>query len=120
MFVDNAENPHTAVIIAIPQLFFGGRADNEGFNAQMKIMLYKTLVLKFNEKNFREIDCYISNRGWEEAVKYILEDPYLYNRYFYEINELKLKNWRELVPEGYSIEPVDLTLLGKDYLKNYE
>ena len=50
VFVDNAEYPHTAVIIAIPQLFFGGRADNEGFDALLKKMLYKTLVLKFNEK----------------------------------------------------------------------
>ncbi len=57
---------------------------------------------------------------WEEGVKSVLKDPYPYNRYYYEIKEMKLKNWRELIPEGFSIEPVDLTLMEKDYLKNYD
>ncbi|MFW9820718.1 MAG: GNAT family N-acetyltransferase [Candidatus Thorarchaeota archaeon] len=119
VFVDNIDNPHTAIIIAIPQLFFGGRADNKEFNRELKKILYETLLLEFKEKDFMEIDCYFSNRAWEEEVNYILKDPYLYNRYYYEINELKLKNWRELVPEDYNIEPIDLSLLSKDYLKNY-
>lgn len=120
VFVDDINHPQTAVILVIPKLFFGGRADNKEFNNDLKKILYENLTLEFREKKFLEIDCYISNSGWEEGVKFILKDPYLYNRYYYEINELKLKNWREHIPEGYSIEPVDLTLLGKDYLKNYD
>ncbi|UCC18650.1 MAG: GNAT family N-acetyltransferase [Promethearchaeota archaeon] len=120
VFVDNINHPQTAVIVVIPKLFLGGRADNKEFNKELKKILYKKHILEFGEKKFREIDCYISNSGWEEGVKFILEDPYLYNRYYYEINEVKLKNWRELIPEGYSVEPVDLTVIGKDYLKNYD
>ncbi|MFW9827247.1 MAG: GNAT family N-acetyltransferase [Candidatus Thorarchaeota archaeon] len=120
VFVDDINHPQTAVILVIPKLFFGGRADNQEFNNELRKILYKNLKLKFKEKNFLEIDCYISNSDWEEGIKFVLKDPYLYNRYYYEINELKLKNWRELIPEGYSIEPVDLTLIGKDYLKNYD
>jgi len=120
VFVDDTKNPQTAVIIVIPRLFFGGRADNEEFNKELRKILYEDLVLKFKEKEFLEIDCYISNSGWEEAVKSVLKDPFLYNRYYYEIEEVKLKNWRKFIPEGYSVKPVDLTLLEKDYLKNYD
>ncbi|NVM43430.1 MAG: GNAT family N-acetyltransferase [Candidatus Lokiarchaeota archaeon] len=120
VFVDDIKNPQTAVIIIIPSLFFGGRADNEEFNKELRKMLYEDLLLIFKEKQLLEIDCYVSNNAWEKAVKSVLKDPFLYNRYYYEIKELKLKHWRNLIPEGYSIKPVDLTLLENDYLKNFD
>ena len=120
VFVNDTKNPQTAVIVVIPRLFFGGRADNEEFNKELRTLLYEELVLKFKEKKFLEIDCYISNDVWEEGVKSVLKDPSPYSRYYYEIKEVKLKNWRDLIPEGYSIEPVDLTVIEKNYLKNYD
>jgi RimJ/RimL family protein N-acetyltransferase len=120
VFVDDSKNPQTAVILIIPRLFFGGRVDNQEFNRKLRELLYDNLVLKFQEKGFLEIDCYFSNSNWEVGVKSVLKDPFPYNRYYYEIKEVKLKNWRDLIPEGYNIEPVDLSLLEKKYLKNYD
>ncbi len=57
VFVDDSKNPQTAVIVVIPRLFFGGRADNEEFNKELKKILYEDLVLKFKEREFLEIDC---------------------------------------------------------------
>jgi len=119
VFVDDIKNPQTAVFIVMPRLFFGGRADNKEFNKELRKILYEELVIKFKEKEFMDIDCYLSNNEWEEGVKAVLKDPHPYDRYYYEIKKLKLENWRELIPEGFSIEPVDLTVLEKDYLKNY-
>jgi tetratricopeptide (TPR) repeat protein len=98
-------------------LYFGGRADNEEFNKEFREMLYGDPILKDKAKNFLRIYSVFSNSGWEEGIKTVLKDPYLNNRYYYEIKELKLKNWRDLIPEGYSVEPIDLTLMEKDHLK---
>ncbi|MHA2038510.1 MAG: GNAT family N-acetyltransferase [Promethearchaeota archaeon] len=120
VFVDDNIIPQTAVILVIPRLFFGGKANNEEFNKELRKLLYVEHVLKFKEKEFLDIDCYFSNSEWEEGVKSVLKDPHHYDRYYYEIKNVKLRNWRKLIPEGYSIEPVDLTLLEKDHLKNYD
>ena len=44
VFVDNLENPKTAVIVVLPRLFFGGQANNEEFNSQFRELTY---LLKF-------------------------------------------------------------------------
>ncbi|MHA2472221.1 MAG: GNAT family N-acetyltransferase, partial [Promethearchaeota archaeon] len=120
VFVDDNKKPQTAVILVLHRLFFGGRSDNEKFNRELRELLYDEVILKLKEKSLLNIDCYFSNSGWEEGVKSILKDPNPYYRFYYEIKELKQKNWRDLITEGYSLEPVDLTLLEKDYLKNYD
>ncbi len=120
VFVDDKKNPQTAVIIIIPKLFFGGRANNKYFNKELRKMLYEDLIPKFKEKAFLEIICYFSNSCWEGAIKSVLNDHYHYNRYYYEIEEIKVKNWRKLIPEGYNVKPIDLTLLKNDYLKNFD
>jgi Tfp pilus assembly protein PilF len=124
VFVDNTDDPQTAVIVVFRhgyskiELFFGGRADNEVFNKDLRMMLYEEPILKNMEEKFVEIYCELSNNDWEEGIKSVLKDPYLYNRYYHEIKELKLKNWRDLIPEGFSIEPIDLTLMEKSHLKD--
>ncbi len=121
VFVDNTDDPQTAVIVVFlhdsftVEFYFGGRADNEEFNKELRID--PDCVNKGDK--ILDIRCFFSNSGWEEGIKSILKDPTFYNRYYHEIKELKLKNWRELIPEGYSIEPVDLTLLEKNYLNDY-
>ena len=124
VLVDNKEDPQTAVIVVFQHnssriwIYFGGREDNEEFNKEFRKMLYEEPVLEVKEENFIEFCCELSNSGWEEGIKTILKDPNLPIRYFYEIKELKLTNWRSLIPEGYSVEPIDLTLMEKDYLKS--
>ena len=119
VFVDNTDDPQTAVIVDFQhydlgiRLYFGGLADNEEFNEEFRKMFYEDPILKDKEENFIEIHCELSNSGWEEGIKSVLKALNLVTRYYHEIKELKLKNWRELIPEGYSIEPVDLTLMEK-------
>ncbi|MCE7743674.1 MAG: GNAT family N-acetyltransferase [Candidatus Heimdallarchaeota archaeon] len=99
-------------------LFFGGRVDNEEFNKEFRKMLYDEPILKDKEEKFVEIRCELSNCGWEEGIKSVIKDPNQDIRFYHEIKELKLKNWRDLIPDGYSVEPIDLTLLEKDHLKS--
>lgn len=87
VFVDDSKHPQTAVIIVIPRLFFGGRADNIEFNKELRKMIYEDLVLKFKEKEFLNIDCYFSNCEWEEGIKSVLKDPPLYDRYYMRLKK---------------------------------
>jgi tetratricopeptide (TPR) repeat protein len=124
VFVDNKDDPQTAVIVVFLHftlrilLFFGGRADNEEFNNEFRKMFFEESTLKDNEEKLVELFCELSNSGWDKGITSVLKDPYLVTRYYHEIKELKLKNWRDLIPEGYSVEPIDLTLMEKDHLKS--
>ncbi|MCE7741228.1 MAG: GNAT family N-acetyltransferase [Candidatus Heimdallarchaeota archaeon] len=120
VFVDNLENPQTAIIYGFPRLFFGGKADNEKFNSEFRRFLYEDLIKEYLNKNQHEVDCYFANDEWLEGVKNVLKEPFFYDRYYYEIKKIKLENWRDLIPENYSLEPVDLSLLEKKHLVNYD
>ena len=120
VYVDNLENPQTAVMIVIPRLFFGGKGDNRAFNSEFREFLFGKLKNEFLDRSQHEVDCYFANEDWKEGVKHVLIEPYFYDRYYYEIKELKQANWRDIIPERYSIEPVNLSLLEKNYLENYD
>ena len=123
VFVDNADNPQTAVIVVFRHcdlqinLFFGGRADNEEFNKEFREKFFKDPILK-DKDDFIKFWCELSNNDWEEGIKSVFKNPSILTRYYHEIKELELKNWRALIPEGFSVEPIDLTLMEKDHLKN--
>lgn len=124
VLVDNKEDPQTAVIVVFRHndlgiwLYFGGRANNEEFNRELRMMLYEEPLLKDKKDKLIEFWVELANSGWEEGIKAVLKDPYQEIRLYHEIKELKLKNWRDLIPEGYSVEPIDLTLMEKDLLKS--
>jgi tetratricopeptide (TPR) repeat protein len=124
VFVDKKDDPQTAVIVVFLHtdlriwLYFGGRADNEEFNKEFRRMLYEEPILKDKEEKLVEFCGELSNRGWEEGVQSVFKDPYQENRLYFEIKELKLKNWRDFIPEGYSVELIDLSLMEKDHLKS--
>ena len=123
VFVDNTDDPQTAVIVVFRHcdlqinLFFGGRADNEEFNKEFREKFFKDHILK-DKEDFVKFWCELSNNDWEKRIKSVFKDPSIFTRYYHEIKKLKLKNWRALIPEGYSVEPIDLTLMEKDHLKN--
>ena len=124
VLVDNKEDPQTAVIVVFWHsdlriwLYFGGRADNEEFNKEFRRLLYEEPILKDKEKQLVGFWVELSNTGWEEGIKSVIKDPHPDIRLYHEIKELELKNWRDLVPEGYSVEPIDLSLMEKNHLKN--
>ena len=120
VYVDDLENPQTAVIVVLPRLFFGGKADNSNFNSSLRKFLFGELKEKYIARGNHEVDCYYANKDWEKHISNILIEPFFYKRYYYEIEELKFPNWREFLPAGFSIHPVDLTLLSKNHLINYE
>ena len=117
VLVDDIDDPQTAVIVVPPRLFVGGRADNEEFNQGLRNYIHEILISEYKKRNFSEVDFYFSNDQWELNLPMILEDSFHYDRYYYEIKKLKQEDWKNLIPEGYSVEPVDLTLLRKTYLK---
>ncbi|MFW9785265.1 MAG: GNAT family N-acetyltransferase [Candidatus Heimdallarchaeota archaeon] len=92
VFVDHKKNPQTAVILVSSTQFFGGNADNEEFNKDLRKFIYGEFSQKFNENRGIVINCYISNNDWEKGIESILKNPYFYNHYYYEIKEVKLKN----------------------------
>ena len=123
VFVDNRGDPQTAVIVVFRHtdlriwFYFGGRADNKEFNKEFRKMLYQEPFIKDKEEKPVEFWVELSNKDWEEGINSVLKDPNSEIRLYHEIKELKLKNWRDFIPEGYSVAPIDLSLKEKDHLK---
>jgi RimJ/RimL family protein N-acetyltransferase len=120
VLVDNTEEPQTAVIIVPPRVFLGGKADNMKFNEGFRKYIEEILIPEYKKLKYTEVDFYIGNEQWEKNILDIIEGSFLYDRYYYEIKELRNVNWRSLIPEGYSIAPVNLNLLENTHLKNYD
>jgi len=66
-----------------------------------------------------ELDFYLSSDDWIEALKEAFPHSFPYPRAYLEIEELKYENWRDMIPEGFTIYPIDLSLLQKSHLRNY-
>ena len=120
VLVDDLEDPKTAVIIVPPRLFIGGRADNQEFNQDLRNYIDNVLIPEYKELKYTEVDFYLGNDQWEKNILDVIEESFHYDRYYYEVKDIKIRNWKELVPKGYSVKPVDLTLLENTHLKNYD
>ena len=119
VYVNDLEKPTSAVIYVKPRFFLGGEADNKEFNEDLSSLIYDEIIPEFKRMEFPEVSFNFTNDKWKISLEAMLEDVFQYNRFYYEIKELKKRNWRDYIPKGYSLEPVDLSLLEKEHLKNY-
>ena len=120
VYVNDEEEPKSAVIYVKPRFFLGGKADNKEFNGNLSNLINNEIIPELKKTKFPEISFNFTNETWKSTLESILEDIFHYNRFYYEIRELKNRKWRDSIPEGYSLEPVDLSLLKKRHLLNYD
>ncbi len=120
VFVDNLDSPKTAALIVKHRTFLGGDSTNSAFNIALRDFFFSERRELLEVQDLYELDFYFSSDDWIEALTSTFPYSFAYPRYYYEIKELKEKDWREKILKGYTIEPVDLSLLEKKHLENYE
>ncbi len=120
VFVDDSAAPQTALVLMRQKGFLGGRTDNEIFNQEIADYLFKERKQEFIDLYNGDVFFYIETEDWIEALRKVFPYPFINERYYYEIEEIADSNWREKIPEGYSVEPVDLSFLDRKHLKNFE
>ena len=120
VFVDDLNNPQSALVMVNNKGFLGGATNNITFNKAFFDYFFIEKKEEFIDLYNGEVFFYIDTDNWVVSLKKFIPNLFAEDRYYYEIENLANKNWKEMIPEGYSIEPVNLTLLEKNYLKNFD
>lgn len=113
VFVDNLQDPKTAIVKHNETLFLGGDCNNRLFIEEV----YK--LSKTEDSKFTFMDAwYIGNNKSHDVLKEILIDPVIYRSLSYEMTELKF-DWRSNIPEGIKVVEINQELLESDYENIY-
>ena len=120
VFVDNLNNPQSTLVMVNNKGFLGGATNNNTFNKALFDYFFIEKKEEFIELYNGGVFFYIETDDWINELVKIIPNLFAEDRYYYEIENLANKNWKEMIPEGYTIEPVNLTLLERSYLKNFD
>ncbi|MHA1418570.1 MAG: GNAT family N-acetyltransferase [Candidatus Heimdallarchaeaceae archaeon] len=120
VFVDSLTNPQTAAMIVKHRTFIGGNSKNLAFNKALRNYLFEEKREELETLEIFELDFYFASEDWIEALEIAFPYSFPYPRFYYEITELSLKEWRNNIPEGFIIKPVNISLLKNSQLKNYD
>ena len=125
IWVDNAEEPKTAMLVDnIWVIYLLGSPSNEAFNREAGEIIRKIIFpLKKTDVDVdREwvLDYY--DDSWISKVESEMKlvNWFHIDIWHYKLGELKHTEWREQIPEGYTLEKVDEDFLSKTYLKNHD
>ena len=119
VFVDNLNYPKNAVIVAQWRIFFGGFNVIEDFIDATKQYLeneYPKIVKNRSDAKFFRF--YWPSDDWKKVLESRFQDPVSLTRKYYTIQELAIPNWRELIPDGFTVVQIDESLLSKEPLIN--
>ncbi len=122
VIVDNESNPKVAAIITSNKIFFFGVSSDVEFIKNLATFLFERSKKEFYEKKILRFDGYYYEQSWEERVEKLFTEPKYENRCYYELTELKDKEWQEKIPTGFKIEQItadlfdDPSTLGKEWL----
>ena len=105
VYADDVTHPKTAYLISGDGYYLAGASHNRAFNAALGAALPRdTYFVLF------------CNPGqWEDALDAVLKDTYAIRatRHYYTLGQLKIADWRDRIPEGFSMQPVDADLLAR-------
>lgn len=119
IYVDNCENPRTALIVSPEGYYLAGYAHDDEFNRELTQLFDEKIIpekIKGGEEN---ISLNYSPPIWEDKIGIILGDkaPVKVHGYYYRFEKLRV-DWREMIPPGFSMVQIDEDLLRRTDLKN--
>ncbi|MCW3982115.1 MAG: GNAT family N-acetyltransferase [Candidatus Bathyarchaeota archaeon] len=120
IYVDNTANPKTAFMCTVEGYYLAGYENNNRFNRSLnKLINEKTFAGDTVRKNETAIFISFHPDSWESKMEAIFKgrSPLRAVRRHHVCTELKASNWKEQIPEGFSMRRIDRRLLGKPGLK---
>jgi RimJ/RimL family protein N-acetyltransferase len=110
VFVDELNNPKSVLLFSSEGVMLAGDPTNKDFNNSLKDHI----------KQWASLVC--DSDKWDVNIKEVLENAALrkYNRLHYTLTELKYKNWRDNVPEGYQVVKIDKEFFKMKDLENFQ
>jgi len=119
IFVNNMKNPTTAIMhFGKSSLIFMGDSNDIPFNQSLKLFFQEALfpqIKDISENKFFSIYC---DNKWEEKISHFFKNLLPIKRRFYQFNKLKVKDWRDKLPDDFSIRVIDKDLLSSSKHEN--
>ncbi|NLX11731.1 MAG: GNAT family N-acetyltransferase [Chloroflexi bacterium] len=114
VFVDDPDQPRASFMLAPEACYLAGDADRADFNAGINEAIRAGEVVY----DAPVLGWVVASEAWAERLTHILT-PYLVQaamRHHY-ICRARAWDWRERVPEGYEVRPIDAALLNDPALQ---
>lgn len=121
IWVDDLTSPKTAFMWDKAHCYYlVGSAGNVEFNSALKEFINEKVVPEAIEHNRFVFKVYYTSKAWESKIGAILDaaSPRKRERVLYTLEKLEIAEWRDGIPPGLCIKPIDEKLLKKTSLKN--
>jgi len=119
VYVDDRQNPQSAFIVSSIWFYLGGNAHNAAFNHALQTLIAGDEFAHDPIHNPDDANVYCHPDDWREQYPAIfgerppLEGPnrrYVFRQFPFD--------WRARLPEGFTVRPIDKTLLENAHLQN--
>ena len=119
IFVDNLDNPLSGFIqIGSRTIVLAGDENNNEFNQSVIIEVYEKII-PTKMKNYANKFFFIVHApNWATVIPTIFPNSVIDSRKYYTFDEMKHTDWRERLPEIYSIHKIDEEFLNSDVSMN--
>ncbi len=119
IYVDDVQKPHTAFICSVEGYYLAGDSENADFNQALSDLIHNTgesgKTLRAGE-DAMNLDVF--PRTWARHISTLFPDraPLIEQRRKYICTQLRVE-WKKLLPDGYSVHPIDQYLLERSGIK---
>lgn len=120
IFVDNLMSPRTAFLCSAEGYYLAGNWNNRGFNNSLnKMIVEKIFTGNTVRKDESEISLCFNPDIWEEKLSIIFQGrlPIKTVRRHYVCTKLKVADWQDQIPNGFSIHRIDGQILNRSDLE---
>jgi len=120
LYVNKKEKPTAALLFRDSRIFFlAGDADDNEFNKALKEKIEAEIFRKKNEINKDKYFLVIPTLNWVEKTKEIFSNVKKDTHNCYIFDSMKISNWLDLLPKGYSIHEIDEKFLSREDIDVY-
>jgi GNAT superfamily N-acetyltransferase len=121
LYVDDARQPTALLARARHRFLLAGFSGNAAFNQSVQEWFADAIYPQALARGEELFTLYYAHLDWESQMDVLLPEKYpiLTRREYYEANHPG-HDWRDLIPAGFSLRPVDADLLRHTHLANLD
>lgn len=124
IYVDDINQPKSSFMSTKELQFLAGDPDNHTFNAALKQVFQETIFKgDAPEATLAEIDLTFMGDSWLHRLETLFGDwrwPPIPDQAYHYLCQKQRLNWRELVPPGYVVRPLDTAVIANQPADAYE
>jgi RimJ/RimL family protein N-acetyltransferase len=109
VYCDHLTKPQSAFMGTMEGYFLAGDSGNRLFNSGAQKKIQTMMEGDTVRPNTEYLEFEFSSEAWLDHLGYIFQErePLVFSSRYYRCNTLALRDWRALIPRGFSIQPVN-------------